>query len=303
MFAQALQVVDPIVMLFLLAFVGLVARRVGLMSDSTIKGITMVLMMVAQPALMIEATQKVHTPDMVGHFFVVTGMSTVFLMATQLLSYLGARRLDDNTRAVFASLSSMPNAGFIGMPIVSALYGDAGMLYLAGFILGFNIAQWTVGLSMYTGFGVKALRNLINPVFICVVIGAALFYFDIQLTGPVRGTISHLSALNTPLAMLLLGARLEALRPRHLADGRLMAAVALKLLVFPLLMLVVLRPFGLDPLLYAVLVLTAAMPSGSNAQMFAERYDRDTQFAAKGISVTTLLCIVTLPIVLMAMSL
>ncbi len=294
---QALAMVESIGVLFIIAFVGLIARRAGLLGESVIKGVTALLLFVSQPALMLSVTQQSHNPGMLSAFLLAAGVTYVFLGALQGIAYALFKRKGEKLRAVMAIVAVMPNVGFFGIPIIESLYGAEGLLYLAAFIIGFNLSLWTVSVTLFTGFQAKSLLNLISPTFIAVVIGTALFALNIALPALLRRSIDSIASINTPLSMMLMGARLEALRPRDLIDKNLWITSLCKLVAMPLAMMGVLKLLGLHGMMASVMVLAASMPSGANTQMFAERYDRDAAFAAKGISVTTLLCAVTLPLI------
>ena len=106
--------------------------------------------------------------------------------------------------------------------------------------------------------------------------------------------------MNTPLSMLLLGSRIDTMRPRHLADGRIWISVALKNLAMPLALCAVLRLAGVTGVLLAVPVLLMSMPCAVACQMLCERHEADVALAARTVCVTTLLSVVTIPIVLLA---
>ena len=299
---QALLALNPISMLVLLALIGLLARKIGLLEDSTIKAVSKIVLTIAQPALMIHTTQVVHTADTVTGFLIVLVSSCVLLIAAQVLMYTIFKKTGRQLRPLMATLSVMSNVGYIGIPLVGAVFGEEVLLYLAAYIIGFSFSQWTIGLAMFAGFSMKSFKNLLNPIFLSAVIGMALFLLGIQLPEVVAGAVSQVSALNTPLSMMLLGARLSTLKPSDFADRRMWLLVLIKLFVMPLLLIAVLRLLGVTGMVYIALVMASAMPSGSNAQMLAERYDCDSAFAAKTISVATIACVVSIPLMIFAMS-
>ncbi|MEA4897041.1 MAG: AEC family transporter [Christensenellaceae bacterium] len=298
---HALLAIDPLMMVLLIALVGLIARRAGLLSDPLIQGIAQLILYVAQPALMLTLIrQESAAGGEAATFLTVFVVTAVFLSAVQLLLHRLFRRAERRVRPVMTSLSVMANVGFIGVPVVQAVYGQEAFLYLAAVILGFNLSFWTVTLRLYAGKGRNSWKNLLNPTLLSVLLGAALFFLKVRLPGTLAGGIAQISALNTPLSMLLLGARLETLRPRQLLDKRMWLVVALKLLVLPLMLVALLKAVNLQGMALGTLALGMAMPAGTNSQMFAERYDADVPFAVQCISVSTLLCVVTMPVILWA---
>ena len=299
---QALLALEPISMLVILALVGLLARKIGLLEDPTIKAVAKIVLNIAQPALMIHTTQVSHTPDTVAGFLTVVISTCVILVVAQIGIFMFLKKTGHALRPLIATLSVMPNVGYIGIPLVSAIFGQEMLLYLAAYITGFSLAQWTIGLAMFAGFSIKSLKNLLNPIFLSAALGATLFLLNIHLPAAVGGALSQLSTLNTPLCMMLLGARLSNLRMSDFTDWRMWLVVVVKLAVMPLVLLLGMRVLGISGFVCTALVMASAMPSGSNAQMLAERYDCDVAFAAKTISVSTICCIVSIPLIIFAMS-
>lgn len=291
-------VVHQIIMLFLLMCIGLMLRKNRTFSDPVIKGMNALVLNITWPALMIFTTQKDYAPQTLNTFLLVLAASAVLVAVCCLVAYLVCRKLDKQTAPVVAMLMTMPNVGFFGIPIVEALYGSQGLLYLAAYIVGFNIVLWTLGVSLFTGLNAKALRNLANPALICAMIGIALFVLKIRLPAPLLSTVDKLSAINTPLSMLILGSRMDQLDAALLRDQRLWMVALAKLVLMPLAALLSLRLFGITGMVLVILVAGAAMPSAASTQMMAERYGGDVHFSAKATAVNTLCSMVTLPLML-----
>lgn len=292
-------VIDQIIMLMLLLGVGWFLRHRGVFTDPVIKAVNALIMTITWPALMISTTQKEYTPETLRIFLYVLVGSIAILTVALICVFFIYRKKDKNTAAVMAMLCAMPNAGFFGIPIIQALYGDMGMLYLSGYIVGFNIVLWTVGVTMYTGLNPQALKNLLNPGIVCAVLGIALFLLRIALPAPVLGTINQLSGMNTPLSMLILGARIAQLRLSYLKDSRMWLSIFIKLVALPLLALLAFRLIGATGMTLTILVCCTAMPTAAASQMMTERYGGDVLLSAKGTCVSTLCSAVTLPVMLM----
>lgn len=297
---SVLPVINQIIMLFIIAMLGLMLRKIGVFTDPVIKGINSTVIYVAWPAMMLMTTQKQYTPEVLSDFATVLIASVVILTVTALILFaVFARLKDERLRPVLTMMAVMPNAGYIGLPIVSAVYGDAGALYLAAYIAGFNIVLWTVGVALFTGFRRGMLKGMLNPGFISVIVGVTLFVLKIQLPPPLLSTVTQLGGLNTPLAMLLLGSRMDTLRLPQLADGRLWLTTLIRLLIVPIASFFICRAMGITGLTLGVITLATAMPAASAGQMLAEKYDMRVDAAAKGVSVSTLACIATIPLVLL----
>jgi predicted permease len=288
-------VLPQLIMLFSIAAIGAFLRKKNALSDAAIKGISGIVTLVTNPALLITVTQYEYTPETLRNFLHVLWICTVLMSLVMLVVYAAFRRQSDRVRPLIAMLSVMPNAAFMGLPIILAVYGELGALYLAANVVAFNLVIWTLGIGMTTGrFN---LRGLINPGFIAAVVGMVIFFLRIKLPEAASATLTSLGAVNTPLAMMVLGARLIDVKPRSLIDPRSAAASAIKLVVMPLLTLVMARAFSLSGAAAGAMVLSSAMPSAVIIQMIAEKYDKDAAFAAQALSVCSMASAFTIPLI------
>ena len=291
-------VANQIGMMFLLIACGLWMRKRHIMTDPVVKGMNSLILSLTWPMLMIATTQKDYTPESLKIFVEVMIAASIVMAVGLLAVYFIFRKLKLDTTPVMAMLSTMPNSGFFGIPIIQALYGDIGLLYLAAYIVGFNLVLWTIPLAMYSGLTLKSLKNLLNPGIIGAIVGMSLFLLQIRLPGPILGAVNQLSALNTPLSMLILGARMDALKLPDFIDRRLWLSISIKMIILPLLTLMVCRPLGMTGMTLIIVVGCTAMPTAASVQMMTEKYGGDVQLSAKGVSVSTLCSAVTLPLIL-----
>lgn len=297
--ANIIVVVEQIMMLFLITTIGYFLRRKSIMTNSVIKGVNTLLLQVAWPCMIIMTTQNQCAGESVTGFLqvmlVTTAVLGVMCVAVKALTRRSALAA---SAQVFTVLAVLPNAGFVGLPIIKAVYGNTGVLYLAAFLVGFNLVTWTVGVFLFNGVSLKSLRSLLNPGFLAAIAGTLLFLLQISLPAPVLSAATQLGSLTTPLSMLLLGARMEQVSRPLLRKARLWLAAGVKLLL-PLLTFALMRLLGMAPTITAVTVMSIAMPSASVAQLFAEKYNGDIQLAVAGVSVTMALCILSIPLVLL----
>lgn len=205
----------------------------------------------------------------------------------------------DNFAAAFS------NAGFMGFPLITALLDSSAVFFAAGFVALLNALQWTYGQWLLSR-DVRQIRLravLGNPIILSLLAGLVLFFTQIPLPGLVTDTVSALTALNAPLAMIILGVYLaQTDLLRMFRTGRLYWVSAVRLVLIPLLSLAVLM---LLPAEYrdikAALLLVAAAPVGSNVAVYAQKLNLDYTWAVQTVCVSTLLSIVTMPAIIFLM--
>lgn len=288
--------------LFLLILVGWGVRRLGLFTDEVTTGVSRFLVNVALPALVIDSMQLPFDPALAREGGMLALAAGAFYAGAILFALVFPRliRARPEERPVFAFLVVFANTGFMGYPVVNAIWGEKAVFLAAIYNLLFSLLIFTVGVLLLTGAkaGWKEVspRVLLSPGIVSVAVGLWLFLLSVQLPEVIGGPIAMLGALTTPLSMIVIGALLARLDPRTIfGNPRVYIYAGVRLLLLPLAALVLLRPFVTDPLVLGVCVVLAAMPGATNAALFAEEYGVNPELASQAVFITTLFCIATIP--------
>lgn len=218
-----------------------------------------------------------------------------------------ARSVSGRANRAMVLASAFGNVGFFGVPVLQFLFPDAhdAIAYSAVFIVTLNLMSWTVGSYLLTGDKkhVSLKRALINPQTVTLVISLPLFFAGVSagdLPDTINTVIGYLADMTAPLCMIILGMRF-ALAPvvQLFTDFRVYVASFIKTLVFPLLVYVVLMPFQMEEMLRVSLVLLSGMPAATINLNLAELYGADQKTAANSILMSTVLSIVTIPLLML----
>lgn len=293
-------VVNQILMMLLIMGAGLLLRRAGVLTAEVIKGISGIVLKVAMPCLVLMMVQRDGGQDLRADFLRIALASLLWMSAGLLIVYVVFRKkLPKQRAAVFAGLCALPNVGYMGMPIVSAVYGDLGVVYLAAAVVGLNCTIYLTLEIMMTGRLPRPSALARNIGLILSLLALATFMLGIRIPMPLSAMVSQLGGLTTPLSMLVAGARLMDFRLGALKDRVLWGAIGLRLLVLPLAGFALFRILGFEGVPLGVLTLACAMPGAVATQMYAEREQKDALFAATGVSLGTILCLGSIPFVLL----
>lgn len=296
-----LPVVLQIVMVLLIAAIGVGLRARKVLGDAAIRAINSIILNISWPALVLMITQRDMQHVTSGQFF-ATFLFSLALMAVFSVGffYVGRAWLPKQRQSVFAVLCAMPNAAFVGLPLVDAAYGAQGVTYLGAFVIAFNLVMWTVHVRLFGAGGQSWLKSFLNVGVIANLTGLVLFMLRIRLGDPLRSLSVQLGGMTTPLSMLLLGVRLgDTVHLRDMLYAPLWITAAIRLLAMPLALYVLLNLLGVGGMQRNVLVLASAMPCANAAQLFAERYGKDHLYAAHAVAVTLVLCLATIPFILL----
>ena len=288
-------VASQVVTLFLLMGVGFVLAQLGKLHTDGVSQMSTLVLYVVTPCLMISAFEVDRAPDMVetlGVFFVVYAVSTLLGLAVAQLCF---RNEEPDRKAPLRFGMTYGNNGFMGLPLVHAILGQDAVLFGVVSAVAFNFLLWTQGAKTMGGkVGPRAI--LVNPATIGAVIGGFLFFSGLRLPSMVNNAVSFMADLNTPLAMVVIGAQMASSDLGAVfRQKRLYAVSACKLLLIPTLTALLLLPLGLPPLIYCTMVLLAATPVAGVTSMFAQQFHRDQVSAAQAVTLSTLLSLFTLP--------
>lgn len=192
------------------------------------------------------------------------------------------------------------NAGFIGIPMVQMTLGEEAVFYVASFVAALNILQWTYGAWVMTGdrSAVSLKKISRNPIVISFLIGLVLFLSPISMPDTLFNMTGVIASMNGPVAMIILGTYLAQIQLGELfTEKAVYKASAIRLILIPIVTIIfmVFFPKEYKTIKLAILI-AAAAPIGSNAAIFAQLYHQDYTRAVKEVCMSTLLCIVSLPV-------
>ena len=190
------------------------------------------------------------------------------------------------------------NTSFMGLPLIQAvLGGEAVMIAVVG-VAVFNTVTWTQGRVLIGGRTELSVKKVaLNPGVLGLAVGLLLFFTGWRLPGPVDSAVGYLGSLNTPLAMVVIGGQMaQADLVQVFSTKKLYLVSAVKLLGIPLLTALVLLPFRLDGMVYVAAVILAGCPTAGATSLFAQSMGRDASLAARQVTLSTLLCLITLPV-------
>ena len=290
--------IKQVFIMFVLMAIGFVAYRKQILSNQGTKDIGKLLLNVAIPMIVISNFCVEKSAEKTAELFESALLSFLCMALSVAFAYLAYHKKD--RIAEFSAAFS--NAGFIGIPLVQAIFGSGAVFYISMMIVLINMLQWTYG--VYTITDDKSVMDfkkiMKNPLILSVGIGIVIYFLNIRLPKIAMDIISSISAINTPLAMIVSGvylAQSDLLNAMRKKDAWLLSLS--RLIVIPLIVMLVFRflPFGSTAMKLSIL-LAGACPVGSNVAVFAQQYDKDYRKGVEYVCVSTLLSILALPLVI-----
>lgn len=290
-----------VLILLLLMLVGLFLGKSKLVSEEAAKGCANIALYIATPCVIIKSCIREFDTAMMKGFLIVAAAAIVQHLLLIAASRLFFRREEDGRRRVLRFAMVLSNAGFMGIPLQQAILGEEGVFYCAAYVIVFNIVLWTYGImEMSGGRNAMSLKKLvINPGIIGVAIGLCIFLLAIPIPVPLQTGIGYLASLNTPLPMLVIGYYLGKTDLKAaLRDGSGHLCMFLRLLGAPLVALGLLLLCGVRDTVLISLMICISTPTATACTMFASRFDRQPLLSVNIVSISTLLSVITIPMII-----
>lgn len=292
-----------VAILFVMIAAGAVLIKVRMLRKSGIGQLTDILLYVVTPCVIIHAFLEVELNlDTLKSLLICAGCALMTHLAGILIAFAFRKNQPASRQGVLRGCVIFSNGGFMAIPMAQALIGSKGVFLISAYIIILNIVTWTYGVSLYrTEKKTNWTKILLNPGTIGVLIGFPLFLLRIQLPAILGDPVFYLAQLNTPVAMLITGYYLiTSSLKTGLKDAGLWIASFLRLLAVPVLVLCLYKfVFQLKGDLLAACMIPACAPSAVNNMLIAAKFKGDAALASRIISVSTILSIVTMPVILM----
>lgn len=286
---------------------GFTLVKVGKARSEHARSLSAVLIYLCGPSLIISAfqnmTYSLESACDIGLFFVIT--LAVQIASFVILYILLHRKYDDAKYRILSCGAVMGNVGFLGMPMVQALFPDQPIVacYSTMYSMSMNLLVFTMGVYLITHDRkyISPKSILLNPTSIAILISLPLYFLDIHMPAELGNAVALLGKMTTPVCMLILGMRLAATNLRRLFTRPFIYLVcALKLLVYPMFayLCVLFLPF-VSPTFKACILVLSAAPTGAMLLSLAELHGCEQEMSANVVLLATMFCVITLPLVVL----
>ena len=296
--------------LFLLILVGFVARKAKIIDADLTKGLSTVVVKVAQPFLIIYSITKLDFSALnLKNGLLVLGFGILSHALTIALAFILFSRIKDiDEKKIYQFAFTFCNCAFIGFPILNSLFGEIGLFYGAFYVISYNLGVWSFGVWLMSRgkaeSGVTVRKIFINAGTVPCFIGLALYIVQIPLPDFLMTAMDTMGSLCTPLSLIVTGSLVAALPLREFfLNPKFYGFLAVKLVALPLLLLVILRFTGISALIADIdlavfLTVMVALPPAAFTTLLATLYDVKPSYSAQLISLGTILSPFTILLVM-----
>lgn len=293
---------EQIIKLFLMMFMGYILVKFKKANSEDSKGLSVVALYLVMPCVILNAFQVDYTKEKVqGLLLAFIAAILVHLILLIVTHFLGkVFRLGDVEKASVI----YSNAGNLIIPIVTSVLGPEWVLYSSAFVSVQLILIWThcnTILSGNTRFEMKKVFTNVN--IIVILMGILIFLSGIRFPKIISETISSVSSLIGPVSMFVSGMIIAGIKIKEIfTNKRIYLITALRMIVFPIIMLIIFKFSGLKnmsedgQIILLVSFLATITPTASTIVQMAQIYKKDAGYASAINVITTIVCIITMPI-------
>ena len=279
---------------------GFLANRLGYLSEEINRKLTKLVMNITMPCMFLGSVLTGDAlPDTATILSVLKvaalfyGLELVFVLILPPL--IGGTPMQ---KGVWRLACFSPNNAFIGYPVVAALFGEGAVFYAVLLCLPYNVLNYTLSPAMLNGKTRFSWKVFCTPILISSVISLIIALTGFSAPALVGESFALVGDVTVPLSLLVLGSVLAGMPVKRVfSEPRMLIVSAVRLLLQPLALLALLRLLGVEGLILSVAVIEMAMPAAVNSVMPCLEYDGDVDTMAQTVFVSTVLSMVTIPLV------
>lgn len=287
----------------LLVGVGYLLSRLSWIGKAESACVSGLIVNVFNPAIIISSvfSSQDNGEAKIGYTFFAAAL-LFFLLIFFSIFFARILKKNDYEQRVFLLCFTFTNLGFIGIPVVGSMFGQGALIHVAVFMLLYNVLFYTYGIFLFRNrnekFSWKSLRPMLNMGMLSCVIAVLLFFLPIKLPLVLSSTITYLGNAATPLALIIIGVSIGT-RKNILAvfqNKRLYLFAFFKMILIPIVFTLILKRLPIPEEVSQIGVILMAMPVGSMPLLMISQRNLDGTLCSDSIILTTLLSVVTIPL-------
>ena len=313
-------VLEQMIIIMILIIVGIFLFRKKMLSEDTSRQLSGLIVNITNPAVLIcsafDDTPKVSHYELGIGLCVVLISYAVLLLSAYLIPLI--LRVPQPERYSYHMLSVFGNVGFIGIPLVSAVLGSGALIFVSLNNLVYNILVYTYGISTLKKAAVRQhsanssmpdstaesssseslLHKLVNAGTVSALLTIIFYLGNFNVPAIISSSLTYAGRTTTFLSMLVLGVSVAQIAPKEIfSHPKLYAFTLIRLILLPVGFTLLLGLFMKNALILNTAALMLAVPAGNMPLMLSKQLHVDESTISQGIILTTLLSLVTIPLV------
>ena len=301
------------IMIFVFILIGVYLYKKGHLSNMSSRQLSWIIVNITNPITLLCAALKEEEKVPAGELGIAFLCFVLMYAMLIPLAYLIplALGIEKEDRYAYRMMSIFGNVGFIGIPFAAAVLGTKSLIFVSICGLTFNLIAYTYGMAVMRKIGDEqhpdrhaestfTWKNVINSGTVISILAILLYIADFPVPEDITTGLSYIGNTTTFMSMIVLGVSVAQMVPKEVfSKWRLYVFVILRQIIVPIILIFILRPFIKSELILSTVVVMAAMPAANMPLMMAKQYGVKDDIISAGIILTTLLSIVTIPVVMM----
>lgn len=293
-------VFNKIISLFLIILIGVYGTRKNIINEEVNKGLRTILLEITLPLMVINSFTFEFGEGMGKNILSALMYSIVFMAIGGIISYIFLIPIKSEKKKILQFANVFSNCGFIGFPIINSLYGAEGTVYTSIFNMVFTIALWTYGIMIFSGKISKGnlKKVFLNPATIAVYIGIPMMLLKIKLPSAILDTTKIVGDMTAPISMIIVGSILAKVKIRNVfKEISVYYGALIKLILIPSILIGIKLVLKDNSNIINTIIIIQAMPAAAMTSILAADFNKEKEYSAIVVFITTLLSIVTIPII------
>lgn len=295
-------VLKQTVIMFLISCIGMICYKTNIITKQAQKSFSAFVLKVVIPVFIFMSFQTELSGELLNGMIMALILSVLSHLIMIVLSMLLIRKNEKNEYAIERFSLVYTNCGFMGIPLVGAVFGTEGALYATVYLTVFNVLVWTHGLIVIKNdFSKKELIGVLtSPTMISIVLGIICLAFGIRLPEILSKPLEYISALNTPLPMTVAGVMIAQNSFKEtVTDIRAIGVSALKLLVVPMIVFLIIMFIPCNEVVLMSVMLSVSCPTATIGTLFAIENNKNAAYASRIFAITTVASSITMPLMIL----
>ncbi|MPM53201.1 hypothetical protein SDC9_99966 [bioreactor metagenome] len=293
-------VLNKIISLFLIILIGAYGTRKSIINEEVNKGLRKILLEITLPLLVINSFSFEFSEGMGRNVLISFIYSIAFMIVGAIISYIFLFPFKGEKKKILHFANVFSNCGFIGFPIINSIFGAEGVVYTSIFNMVFTIALWTYGVMIFSDKMSKdnIKKVLLNPAIIAVYLGIPMMLFNIKLPAFLLDTTKIVGDMTAPISMIIVGSILSKVKIKDVfKEFSIYYGSLIKLIIIPLGLLIIKKVLNDNSTIINTIIIVQAMPAAAMTSIFAADFNKEEEYSAIVVFISTLLSIITIPII------
>ena len=292
---------DSIIALFIMILVGIYGQRKNIITEEINKGLVNILIQIALPFMVLSSFLYTFDNTIKENVVKTIYYSLGAYLLMGVVSYLLLWPVKNDKKIILHFANVFVNTGYVGFPILNAMYGPEGVVYGSIFNIFFVLFVWTYGIILFKGrLTVSELmqelkKALLNPSILAVCVGFLIMFLNIKIPGMIISASRGIGNLTGPLSMMIIGCILSKVKIKiYLRDWTVYYGAMIKLIIIPMIIYLAALLMGTSSIAINTVIIMTALPASAMTSILADAFDKEKEYAAFVVSITTLLSLFTI---------